>query len=108
MLGIREIETNRLFRNEAHKAFTGLERRFVDSFGLQAFRGIKFQHIASPHHIDGAHLRHHVGSDETDDLVEFCLCRFGLRHHLPEPSDEDTRAKCEACHYGSFRGSDVF
>ena len=54
---------------------------------------IEFEHLARPHHIDGAHLGHHVGGDQHDDLVEPLLRCLRLRHHLAEPPEQDTRAK---------------
>ena len=59
----------------------------MDGVTVQAFGGVQLEHAVRPKDIDGAHLRHHVGGDQYDNLVEPFLRIDWLRHDFAEPSE---------------------
>ena len=83
-LGVGEGEGLRGRGDEADEAFARAHDGQVDGFPVQALGGEQLEHAIAAHHIDGAHLRHHVGGDLGDDLVETVLRPDRLRHDLAE------------------------
>ena len=67
---------------------TGPSAAEMDGFPIQAFGGGQLEHAVAAHHIDGAHLRHHVRGDLGDDLVETVLRPDRLRHDLAEAAQQ--------------------
>ncbi len=65
---------------------------------VEALGGVKLQGAVGAHHVDGAHLRHHVGGDQDDDAVEARLGAHRLRHDLAEAAQEDARTAGSASH----------
>ena len=68
-LRVGQIERFGTGGDGADKAFAHFQFGFMNGFALQAFRRVKFQHLAFAHDIDRADLGHHDGRDESDDLV---------------------------------------
>ena len=83
---IGQVERAHFVGDKADKALADLEFGFVHRPRIEAFGGVEFERIVAPQQIDRADLRHHIGGDEHDDLVQPLLGRFGLRHDLAEPS----------------------
>jgi hypothetical protein len=92
ILGVSQIEANSLLADKAHKAFAYFQFGFVNSRALQALGGVELKNLPWPHHIDGAHLGHHIGRNQTGNFIEPLLCCLRLRHDLAEPPKQDTRA----------------
>ena len=90
-LRVGEVQRARLSRDRADQAAADGERRPVHRARLQAFGGIELEHVVGAQHIDGAHLRDHVGRDERDHLVEPLLGADRLRHDLAELPQEHAR-----------------
>ncbi len=84
LVRFRQVDRFRLAGDEADEAFLGAQHGQMDGVAVQAFGGVQFQRAVDAQHIDGAHLRHHVGGDQDDDLVETLLRADRLRHHLAE------------------------
>ena len=92
-LRVGQIERFGTGGDGAHKAFAHFQFGFMNGFALQAFRCVKFQHLAFAHDIDRADLGHHDGRDESDDLVQLVLRGLGFRHDFAQPPEQDTRAE---------------
>jgi hypothetical protein len=85
-VGRRIGQVHRLggFRHQADQALAFLQPGLVHGGTGQALGGEQFQHLAGAAQIDGADLRHHVGGDDADQLVQPGL-RAGLfRHDLAQ------------------------
>ena len=54
----------------------------------QALGGEQLQHLAGAAQIDGADLRHHVGGDDGDQLVQPHLGGGLLRHDLAQAAQK--------------------
>ena len=87
-LSIRQRERLGGRGDEAHESFAGPHGGQVDGFAVEAFGGKKLEHAVAAHHIERAHLRHHVGGDENHDLVETILRSDRLRHNLAEAAQQ--------------------
>ena len=68
------------------------QHRLVDGVAVQTFGGVEFERAVDAQHVGGADLRHHVGGDQHDDLVEPVLRADLLRHDFAEPSQQDAWA----------------
>ena len=90
-LRVGEVQRARLCRDGADQSATDRESRPVHRARLQALGGVKLEHVVSAQHIDGAHLRDHVGRDQRDHLVEPLLSPDRLRHDLAELPQEHAR-----------------
>ena len=84
---------------------SGAQHGEVDGFALQAFGGVQLERAVDAQHVDGAHLRHHVGGDQDDDLVEALLRADRLRHDLAEPAQQHARTAKRATHGVRSSGS---
>ena len=78
--------------DEADKAFARPHGRQVDGLAIEALGGEQLHRAIGPHHVERAHLGHHVGGDEHDDAVQARLSGDRLRHHLAEPPQQQTRS----------------
>ena len=91
LVGLGEVDRVGFARDQADQALVGTEHRDVDGFALEALGGVQLEAAVDAQHVDGAHLRHHVGGDQHDDLVEALLRADRLRHHLAEPAQQHAR-----------------
>ena len=85
-LRVRKVDGAGLARDQADQALVGAQHRLVDGVALQAFGGVELQRGIDAQHIDGAHLRDHVGGDQHHDLVKAFLRADRLRHHFAKPA----------------------
>ncbi len=93
--GVSESATMRTMARRpdgADQALAELQARTVDRFAFQPFGGEQLEARVATPDIDRAHLRHHVGGDGHDDLVESFLRVDRLRHQFAEPSKHHARA----------------
>ena len=97
-LRIGEIEWARMSGDVADETFADLEARRVNGGRFQALGCGKFKLPRTVHQIDGAHFRHHVGSDQHDNLVEPLLRAFRLRHDLAQTTEQNARTTDGARH----------
>ena len=85
-LRVRKVDGAGLARDQADQALVRAQHRLVDGVALQAFGGVELQRGIDAQHIDGAHLRDHVGGDQHHDLVKAFLRADRLRHHFAKPA----------------------
>ncbi len=97
-LRVGQVDGVRLARDEADEAFVGAHHGAVDGFPVEALGGVEFKRAVDPQHVDGAHLRHHVGGDQHHDLVEAFLRADRLRHDFAEPAQQYARTAQRAAH----------
>ena len=97
-LGVGEGEGLGRRGDEADEAFARAHDGEVDGFPVQALGGEQLEHAVAAHHVDGAHLRHHVGGDLGDDLVETVLRPDRLRHDLAEAAQQKARTAGSTWH----------
>ena len=97
-LRVGQVQRRRFAGDEADEAFMRVQHGLVDGLAVEALGGVEFERAVVAQHVHRADFRHHVGGDDHDDLVEFDLRCLRLRHHFPEPSEEDTRADCGTDH----------
>ena len=90
-LGVAEVQRPRLLGDRADEALADVQRRLVDGFAFQAFRGVQLQDAVGAQHVDRAHLGHHVGGDLGDGLVEPGLRADRLRHDLAQAAEQGAR-----------------
>ena len=87
--------------DEAHEAFAAAHGCQMDGFAVQTFGGEKLEPPVRSQHIERAHLRHHVGGDVHDDLVEPGLSVDRLGHGFAKPAQKQARAAVGGA-YGPF------
>ena len=63
----------------------------MDGGAVEALGGEQFQHLAGAAQIDGADLRHHVGGDDGDQLVQPHLGAGLLRHDFAQAAQKQAR-----------------
>ena len=97
-LRVGEIDGARLAGHEADQALVGAHHGVVDGVAVEAFGGVKFQRGIDAQHIDGAHLRNHVGGDQHHDLVKAFLRADRLRHRFAKPAQQHARTAERAAH----------
>ncbi len=92
-VGLRLGQVDRIgfARHQADQAFVLPQHGLVDRLALEAFGGVQLERAVDPQHVDGADLRHHVGGNQHDDLVEAFLRADRFRHHLAEPAQQHAR-----------------
>ena len=78
--------------DRADQALAKLELAFVNGGAVQSFGRKELEFAARPQRIDRADLRHHIGGHQGHDPIESLLGRYGFRHNLAQPSEQDTRA----------------
>ena len=88
LVRLRQVDRVGLAGDQADQALVGTEHGQVNGFRLEALGGVELEAAVDAQHVDGAHLRHHVGGDQDDDLVEALLRADRLRHHLAEPAQQ--------------------
>mgnify|MGYP003335507541 CR=1 FL=1 len=98
VLRVGEIDGVGFARDETDEAFFQAQHGLVDGFALEAFGGVQLERAVDAQHVDGAHLRHHVGGDQHDDLVQAFLRADRLRHDLAEPAQQHARTAESATH----------
>jgi hypothetical protein len=98
VLRVRQIDRIGLARHQADQAFVGLQHGLVDGFVLEALGGVQFQGSVHAQHVDRANLRHHVGGDQDDHLVEAILRADRLRHNFAETAQQHARTAKRATH----------
>ena len=98
LLGVGEIEPDRLLGDGADEALARLQLGLVHGLALEALGGVELEKVARPHDVDRADLGHHVGGDDLDDLVKALLRCDRLRHDLAEPSEQDAGTQGGGCH----------
>ena len=81
---VREVDRLGFARDETDEAFVRLHDGQMHGFGVQALRGVELEHAVDAQHIGGANLRHHVGGDQHDNLVQAFLRADRLRHDFAE------------------------
>ena len=86
VLRVRQVDRVGFAGDQADQAFVLAQHGLVDRFALEALGGVKLERAVDAQHVDGADLRHHVGGDQHDDLVETVLRADRLRHHLAKPT----------------------
>jgi len=85
---IRQVHRLCGFADHADQALAFLKPGLVDSIGAQALGGKQLQHLAGTAQIDGADLRHHIGGDDADQLVQPHLGGGLLRHDLAQAAQK--------------------
>ena len=100
-LRVRQIDGAGLARHQADQALVRAQHRLVHGVALQAFGGVQLQGGIDAQHIDGAHLRNHVGGDQHHDLVKAFLRADRLRHHFAKPAQQHART-AECATHGSL------
>ena len=102
-VGLRLGQVDRIgfARHQADQAFVLPQHGLVDRLALEAFGGVQLERAVDPQHVDGADLRHHVGGNQHDDLVEAFLRADRFRHHLAEPAQQHART-AERARHGNF------
>ncbi len=98
ILGIGQSQRLGLACDQADKALIRPHRGEMDSLAIEALCRVEFERTVRPLHIDRADLRHHVGGDEDDDLVEPRLRAHLLRHHLAEATQQQARSAERLAH----------
>ncbi len=98
VLRVAQIERVGLAGDQADQALMRAQDGAVDGVAVEAFGGVEFERVVDAQHIDGADLRHHIGSDQHHDLVQSLLGRDLLRHGFAEPSQQDAGASRRAPH----------
>ena len=84
--------------DQADQAFILPQHGLVDRLALEALGGVQLKRAVDPQHVDGADLRHHVGGNQHDDLVETILRADRFRHHLAEAAQQHARTAERARH----------
>ena len=97
-LRLGQVDRIGLARHQADQAFVLAQHGLVDRFALEAFGGVQLERAVDPQHVDGADLRHHVGGNQHDNLVEAFLRADRFRHHLAEPAQQHARTAERARH----------
>ncbi len=85
-LGVRQIDGVGLARNEADQALIRTHDGLVHGFPVKALGRVKLKRGVDPQHVDGAHLRDHVGGNQHHNLVETFLRADRLRHDFAKPT----------------------
>ena len=85
-------------RDQADEALAGLHGGQMDGLAVQALGGVKFKPLVGAQHIDRTHLRHHIGGDLHDDLVEPRLRVHRLRADFAQPAQQQARSAVSAPH----------
>ena len=98
ILSVRQVDRLGFAGDQADQALVLAEHGLVDRLALEAFGGVKLERAVYAQDVDGAHLRHHVGGDQDDNLVEAVLRADRLRHHLAEPAQQHARTAERATH----------
>ena len=102
-LGVGEIDRAGFARHQPDQAFVGAHHGLVHRLLIEALGGVELERRIDPQHVDGAHLRHHVGRDQDHDFVKAFLRADRLRHHLAKPAQQNARtAQCTAHGVTSF------
>ena len=102
-LRLGQVDGVRLAGDEADEAFVGAQHGVVHGLAVEAFGRVKLERAVDAQHVDGTDLRHHVGGDQHDDLVEAVLRADRLRHHFAKPAQQYARTSQRAAHgVGSF------
>ena len=97
-LGVRQVQRGGLAGDQTDQSLMRVHDGLVYRLAVQAFGGVKLEVAVMAQHIGRAHLGHHVGRDQHDDLVEPFLCRDLLRHDFAEPSQQDAWSSQRAPH----------
>ena len=98
LVRLRQVDRVGFASDQADQPFVGTEHRDVDGFRLEALAGVQLEAAVDAQHVDGTHLRHHVGGDQHDDLVEALLRADRFRHHLAEPAQQHAGTAERASH----------
>jgi len=98
VLRVRQVQGLGLLRNETDETFACVQHRAVDRLAVKAFGCVELERSVHAEHIDRANLRHHVGGDQHDDLVETLLRADLLRHGFAESSQQNARTAEGATH----------
>ncbi len=102
-LGVGQVDGVRFAGDQADQAFVRAQHGLVDRLPVEAFGRVELERGVDAQHVDGANLRHHVGSDQHHDLVEAVLRADRLRHDLAKPAQQYARTSQRAAHgLGSF------
>ena len=80
----------------------------MHGLAIEALGGVKLERAVDAQHVDGAHLRHHVGGDQHDDLVEAFLRAYRFRHHLAEATQQHARTAKHTTHEGPLAWAGLF
>jgi hypothetical protein len=91
-LGVRQVERLGGRGDGADQAFADPQLGGMHRLAVEALGGIELEHPAGAHDIERADLGHHVGRDQRYGPVQSGLGCLRLRHHLAQPSQQDTRA----------------
>jgi hypothetical protein len=95
---VRQVERTRARRDRADKALAKAQLRQMHRAGIEAFRGVEFQHRVGAQHIKRAHFGDHVGGDFAHDPVEPLLRLQGFGHDLAQPLQQYARAAGDFAH----------
>ena len=98
VLGFRQVDRVGFARDQADQALVLAQHGLVDGLAVEALAGVELERPVHAQHVDGAHLRHHVGGDQDDDLVEAFLRADRLRHDLAKPAQQYARTTERATH----------
>ena len=94
-LRVGQVHRIGLAGDEADQAFVRAQDGLVHGLALETFGRVELERAVDAQHVDGAHLRHHVGGNQHHDLVQAILRADRLRHHLAKPAQQHARtAEC--------------
>ena len=97
-LRVGEVDGGGLACHQADQAFVGAHHGAVHRIAVEAFGGIQLKCQIDAQHIDGAHLRNHIGGDQHHDLVKAFLRADRLRHDFAKPAQQHARTAERATH----------
>ena len=97
-LRVRQVDGARLARDQADQSFVRAHHGLVHGVPVEAFGGVELERGIDAQHIDGAHLRNHVGGDQHHDLVKAFLRADRLRHDFAKPAQQHARTAERATH----------
>ena len=98
VLRVGEVERFRLARHQADEALVLAQHGEVHGLRVEALGGVQFERAVDAQHVERADLRHHVGGDQHDDLVQAFLRADRFRHHFAEPAQQHARTAKRATH----------
>jgi hypothetical protein len=93
--------------DEADQALVLAQHGLVDRLVLEAFGGVQLERAVDAQHVDGADLRHHVGGNQHDNLVQAFLRADRFRHHLAETAQQHARTAERATHGYFLRAASI-
>ena len=93
VLRVGQVERPGVGGDIADQPLADAQAGLVHRRRLQSLGGEQFQDLAGALHVDRAHLGHHVGGDDDDDLIQAYLGGAGARHDVAHPRQQASRRR---------------